>query len=66
MQFDVEGNLKSHVPPSREIPIPVLFGLPPFAPPPGVREAAGARREPAHDLRGGACGGDSRSGSLST
>ncbi len=32
LQFDAEGNLKSHIPPSREIPIPVLFGLPPFSP----------------------------------
>ncbi len=39
MQFDAEGNLKSHIPPNREIPLPVLFGLPPFSPGGGVEEA---------------------------
>jgi glutamate synthase domain-containing protein 2/ferredoxin len=32
MEFDEEGNLKSHIPPNREIPIPVIFGLMPFEP----------------------------------
>jgi glutamate synthase domain-containing protein 2/ferredoxin len=32
MEFDKEGNLKSHIPPNREIPIPVIFGLMPFDP----------------------------------
>jgi len=32
MVFDREGNLKSHIPPTREIPIPVIFGLMPFYP----------------------------------
>jgi glutamate synthase domain-containing protein 2/NAD-dependent dihydropyrimidine dehydrogenase PreA subunit len=39
MQFDAEGNLKSHIPPSREIPIPVVFGLLPFSPGAGASEA---------------------------
>jgi glutamate synthase domain-containing protein 2/ferredoxin len=39
MQFDVQGNLKSHIPPSREIPIPVLFGLLPFSPGQRAEEA---------------------------
>lgn len=32
MVFDREGNLKSHIPPTREIPIPVIFGPMPFFP----------------------------------
>ncbi|MHC4777074.1 MAG: glutamate synthase-related protein, partial [Planctomycetota bacterium] len=32
LRFDPDGNLKSHIPPAREIPIPVLFGLSPFSP----------------------------------
>ena len=32
MVFDKKGNLKSHIPLNREIPIPVLFGLMPFFP----------------------------------
>lgn len=32
MVFDKKGNLKSHIPPKREIPIPVIFGLMPFFP----------------------------------
>jgi glutamate synthase domain-containing protein 2/Fe-S-cluster-containing hydrogenase component 2 len=32
MVFDRKGNLKSHIPLNREIPIPVLFGLMPFFP----------------------------------
>ena len=32
MEFDKKGNLKSHIPPNREIPIPVIFGLMPFDP----------------------------------
>ena len=31
MVFDENGNLCSKIPPTREIPIPVLFGAPPFA-----------------------------------
>lgn len=30
LEFDSDHNLKSHIPPNREIPIPMLFGLPPF------------------------------------
>ncbi len=30
MQFDPDGNLKSLIPPNREIPIPIILGLPPF------------------------------------
>jgi glutamate synthase domain-containing protein 2/ferredoxin len=32
MVFDKEGSLKSHIPPNREIPIPVIFGMMPFFP----------------------------------
>ena len=32
MQFDAHWNLKSLIPPSREIPIPILFGSLPFTP----------------------------------
>jgi len=32
MRFDPEGNLKTHIPPMREVPLPVLFGLSPFDP----------------------------------
>jgi len=32
MVFDKKGNLKSHIPLNREIPIPVIFGLMPFFP----------------------------------
>ncbi|MHC5079499.1 MAG: glutamate synthase-related protein, partial [Planctomycetota bacterium] len=32
MRFDPEGNLKSQIPPTREVPIPVLFGLSPCSP----------------------------------
>ncbi|UCE41347.1 MAG: alpha-hydroxy-acid oxidizing protein [Candidatus Aminicenantes bacterium] len=32
MVFDKEGNLKSHIPLNREIPIPIIFGLMPFFP----------------------------------
>jgi glutamate synthase domain-containing protein 2/ferredoxin len=32
MVFDAEGNLKSHIPLNREIPIPVIFGLMPSFP----------------------------------
>jgi len=32
MVFDEDGNLKSHIPLNREIPIPVIFGLMPFFP----------------------------------
>jgi glutamate synthase domain-containing protein 2 len=32
MQFDAQWNLKSLIPPSREIPIPILFGSLPFTP----------------------------------
>ncbi len=32
MQFDDQWNLKSLIPPTREIPIPVLFGVLPFSP----------------------------------
>ncbi len=39
MRFDAEGALKSHIPPSREIPIPVVFGLLPFRPAGGAVEA---------------------------
>jgi glutamate synthase domain-containing protein 2/NAD-dependent dihydropyrimidine dehydrogenase PreA subunit len=39
MQFDTEGNLKSHIPPNREIGIPVLFGLLPFSPGAQAEEA---------------------------
>jgi glutamate synthase domain-containing protein 2/NAD-dependent dihydropyrimidine dehydrogenase PreA subunit len=39
MLFDADGNLSSHIPPSREIPIPVLFGLLPFTPGAGAEEA---------------------------
>ncbi|MBZ5637794.1 MAG: alpha-hydroxy-acid oxidizing protein [Acidobacteriia bacterium] len=39
MVFDAEGSLKSHIPPSREIPIPVVFGLLPFSPGSGAEEA---------------------------
>lgn len=30
MVFDARGNLKSHIPLQREIPIPIIFGMPPF------------------------------------
>ena len=30
MQFDPQGNLSSLIPLNREIPIPIIFGLPPF------------------------------------
>jgi len=30
MQFDAQGNLKSLIPPNREIPIPFILGPPPF------------------------------------
>ena len=34
MVFDEQGNLKSHIPPRREIPLPVMFGfMPPFLEP---------------------------------
>ena len=36
MQFDAQWNLKSLIPPSREIPIPILFGSLPFTPGDGV------------------------------
>jgi len=36
MQFDDQWNLKSLIPPTREIPIPVLFGILPFSPGRGV------------------------------
>jgi glutamate synthase domain-containing protein 2/NAD-dependent dihydropyrimidine dehydrogenase PreA subunit len=36
MQFDAQWNLKSLIPPSREIPIPILFGTLPFTPGGGV------------------------------
>ncbi len=36
MQFDDQWNLKSLIPPTREIPIPILFGVLPFAPGAGV------------------------------
>lgn len=32
MVFDEAGNLKSHIPLNREIPIPIIFGLMPFSP----------------------------------
>jgi glutamate synthase domain-containing protein 2/Fe-S-cluster-containing hydrogenase component 2 len=32
MVFDRKGNLKSHIPLNREIPIPVIFGMMPFFP----------------------------------
>jgi glutamate synthase domain-containing protein 2 len=32
MVFDKKGNLKTHIPLNREIPIPVIFGLMPFFP----------------------------------
>ena len=32
MVFDKDGNLKSHIPLNREIPVPVIFGLMPFSP----------------------------------
>ncbi|MFC1746429.1 glutamate synthase-related protein, partial [Candidatus Riflebacteria bacterium] len=32
MKFDAAENLKSQIPPTREVPIPVLFGLSPFSP----------------------------------
>ncbi len=32
MAFDKDGNLKSHIPLNREIPIPLIFGLMPFFP----------------------------------
>ncbi|MFH1130310.1 MAG: glutamate synthase-related protein [Pseudomonadota bacterium] len=32
MQFDAQGNLKTQISPTREIRIPVLFGLSPFSP----------------------------------
>ncbi len=32
MMFDEKGNLKSHIPLNREIPIPIIFGLMPFFP----------------------------------
>lgn len=32
MQFDSQWNLKSLIPPSREVPIPILFGSLPFTP----------------------------------
>ena len=32
MVFDNKGNLKSHIPLNREIPIPIIFGLMPFFP----------------------------------
>jgi glutamate synthase domain-containing protein 2 len=39
MQFDAHWNLKSLIPPSREIPIPILFGSLPFTPGDGVISA---------------------------
>jgi len=36
MQFDDQWNLKSLIPPTREIPIPILFGALPFSPGAGV------------------------------
>ncbi len=36
MHFDEQWNLKSLIPPSREIPLPILFGLLPFPPSEGV------------------------------
>jgi len=39
MQFDAQWNLKSLIPPSREIPIPILFGSLPFTPGDGVISA---------------------------
>ena len=39
MQFDAHWNLKSLIPPSREIPIPILFGSLPFTPGDGVTSA---------------------------
>ena len=36
MQFDADWNLKSLIPPCREIPIPILFGSLPFTPGDGV------------------------------
>ena len=36
MQFDAQWNLKSLIPPSREIPVPILFGSLPFTPGDGV------------------------------
>ncbi len=36
MQFDYQWNLKSLIPPTREIPIPVIFGVLPFSPGGGV------------------------------
>jgi glutamate synthase domain-containing protein 2/ferredoxin len=32
MEFDARGNLKTLIPPNREVPLPVLFGLLPFSP----------------------------------
>ncbi len=32
MEFDEDGNLLSHIPPTREIALPVMFGIPPFQP----------------------------------
>ncbi len=31
MVFDARGNLKSHIPLKREIPIPIIFGMPPLS-----------------------------------
>jgi ferredoxin len=36
MQFDDQWNLKSLIPPTREIPVPILFGALPFSPGAGV------------------------------
>ena len=36
MQFDDQWNLKSLIPPTREIPIPILFGALPFSPGGGI------------------------------
>lgn len=32
LHFDEQGNLKSQIPPTREVPLPILFGLPPYCP----------------------------------
>ncbi len=39
MEFDAHWNLKSLIPPSREIPIPILFGALPFTPGDGIISA---------------------------
>jgi len=39
MRFDPDGNLKSPIPPAREVPLPVLFGLSPCRPGEGALES---------------------------